>query len=66
MLALLFKNSEIASQVILKCMEKGLLLFWLLIEKNAVRITPPLTISNNEIEKGCKILLNELNMLTSS
>ncbi|MDC9722964.1 MAG: aspartate aminotransferase family protein [Urechidicola sp.] len=58
MLALLFKDAEIASKIILKCLDKGLLLFWLLFEGKAVRITPPLTISNEEITKGCRILLD--------
>ena len=61
MLALIVKNAEIASNVILKCIEKGLLLFWLLFENSAIRITPPLTISENEITKGCTIILNVLN-----
>ena len=56
MLALLMESSEIASEVILKCQEKGLLLFWLLYESRAVRITPPLTISEDEIMEGCAIL----------
>jgi len=60
MLALLFKDNETASKVILKCMEKGLLLFWLLFEGKAVRITPPLTISKDEIKKGCEILLDAI------
>ncbi len=58
MLALLFESSEIASRVILRALEKGLLLFWLLYEGKAVRITPPLTISNKEIKEGCKTLLD--------
>ena len=57
MLALILETPEIASEIILKSLEKGLLLFWLLYEGRAVRITPPLTISEEEIEKGCKILL---------
>ena len=66
MLAALVKNSEIASQVILKCMDKGLLLFWLLFEGRAIRITPPLTISDNEIRLGCKILLEVLDEVLSN
>ncbi len=58
MLALLFKDDATASKVILKCLEKGLLLFWLLFEGKAVRVTPPLTISKDEIKKGCEILLD--------
>lgn len=60
MLAAIVDSPEIASQVILKCMDKGLLLFWLLFEGKAIRITPPLTITDEEIEKGCELLLNVL------
>jgi 4-aminobutyrate aminotransferase-like enzyme len=42
--------------VILKCQDKGLILFWLL-EGCAIRITPPLTISEEEIREGCAIIL---------
>jgi acetylornithine/succinyldiaminopimelate/putrescine aminotransferase len=56
MLAAIVKNSETASRVILKCKERGLLLFWLLFEKRALRITPPLTISKKELKKGCALL----------
>jgi acetylornithine/N-succinyldiaminopimelate aminotransferase len=63
MLALIFKDEEIASKVILNCLENGLILFWLLFEGKAVRITPPLTISSMEIETGCKVILDVLNEL---
>lgn len=64
MLALIMDTPEIASQVILKSLEKGLLLFWLLFEGRAVRITPPLTISNTEITKGCQIILEVLHEIS--
>ncbi|MBM1108185.1 aspartate aminotransferase family protein [Aurantibacter crassamenti] len=60
MLALIVEESEIANQIILKSMDEGLLLFWLLFEPKAVRISPPLTISIDEIEKGCAIILRIL------
>ena len=56
MLALIFESPEIANEVILRCAEKGLVLFWLLFEPRAVRLTPPLTISPDEIDEGCGIL----------
>ena len=56
MLAPLFKNEDIVNKIILRSIEKGLMLFWLLWEKKAIRITPPLTISHKEIKKGCRIL----------
>lgn len=65
MLALIMNTPDIASQVILKCLDKGLLLFWLLYEGRAVRISPPLNISNEEIIKGCTILLEVLNEINA-
>jgi len=60
MLAILVENATFASKIILKSLDKGLLLFWLLFEENAVRITPPLNISEEEIRKGCQIILDIL------
>ncbi len=56
MLALLVETADIANNIVLKSLDNGLILFWLLYEKRAVRITPPLTISDDEIIQGCKIL----------
>ena len=61
MLAAMTESPDLATEVILKCQEKGLILFWLLFEGSAIRITPPLTISNEEIIKGCGIILEVLN-----
>lgn len=60
MLAVIVESSEIADKVILKCLEKGLILFWLLFDGTAIRITPPLTISESEIQEGCSIILQSL------
>jgi acetylornithine/succinyldiaminopimelate/putrescine aminotransferase len=61
MLAAMTKNADITNEVILKCQDKGLILFWLLFEGCAIRITPPLTISEEEIREGCAILLEVMN-----
>lgn len=57
MLAAMTADAEITNQVILKCQDRGLILFWLLFEGCAIRITPPLTISEDEIREGCQIIL---------
>ena len=57
MLAAMTKSADITNEVILKCQDRGLILFWLLFESCAIRITPPLTISEEEIREGCSILL---------
>ncbi|MDY7395561.1 aspartate aminotransferase family protein [Aureibaculum sp. 2210JD6-5] len=65
LLALIVETPELASQIILKSLEKGVLLFWLLYEERAVRITPPLNISDEEIKKGCEILLDIMDNVSS-
>ena len=60
MLAFLTQDADTTNQIVLRCQDKGLILFWLLFEPTAVRITPPLTITNDEIEKGCNIILETL------
>jgi acetylornithine/succinyldiaminopimelate/putrescine aminotransferase len=57
MLAAMTNNAAVTNEVILKCQDKGLILFWLLFEECAIRITPPLTISDDEIREGCAIML---------
>jgi 4-aminobutyrate aminotransferase-like enzyme len=42
-------------------MEKGLIVFWQLYRNEFMRISPPLTISKEEIKKGCEIILEALN-----
>lgn len=66
MLAIITDSAKIASNLILQCQDKGLILFWLLFEQRAVRITPPLTISEKEIVKGCSIIIDVLNEIQQS
>jgi acetylornithine/succinyldiaminopimelate/putrescine aminotransferase len=63
MLAAMTATPEITNRAILKSQDKGLILFWLLFEGKAIRITPPLTISEEEIREGCAILLETLDEL---
>jgi len=66
MLALITPTEDIANKIVLRSQENGLILFWLLIDKKAVRITPPLTISIEEIKEGCGIILDILNEIDNS
>ena len=61
MLAAMTESPDITNQVILECHKRGVILFWLLFEGKAIRITPPLTISKEEIRKGCGIIIDVLN-----
>lgn len=61
MLAILVADQNIATYLVTKALKKNLLLFWLLFEPKAVRISPPLTISPKEIAKGCDQIISILN-----
>lgn len=63
MLAPILRTDRIADELVLRAKARGLILFWLLFEKRAVRISPPLTISEEEIETGCGIIIDILNEL---
>lgn len=65
MLAAMTESPEITNQVILECHKRGVILFWLLFEGKAIRITPPLTISKEEIRKGCGIIIDVLNEIAN-
>ncbi len=60
MLALIMQNAQIANELVLTAAKKGLILFWLLFESRAVRISPPMTINEEEIEKGCRQIISIL------
>ncbi|MFK7832340.1 MAG: aspartate aminotransferase family protein [Winogradskyella sp.] len=63
MLAAFMENAALTNDLILRAQDQGLILFWLLFEPRAIRITPPLTISNDEIVKGCRIITSILDTL---
>ena len=61
MLALDLGTPEYCLDVAKRCMENGLIVFWQLYKNNFMRITPPLIITDEEIKKGCKIIIDALN-----
>jgi acetylornithine aminotransferase len=63
MLAAFTDHADITNKVILQAQAQGLILFWLLFEPRAIRITPPLTISNLEIIKGCDLITSILDRI---
>ena len=60
MLAIEFEDELLTKKVVEQSLENGLILFYFLFTKTAIRITPPLTISEEEIIKGCKIIKKQL------
>ena len=60
MLAAIMESEDLANHIILYAHQGGYIFFWLLFELIAVRISPPLTISKEEIEKACVIILEAI------
>ncbi|MDG1451780.1 MAG: aspartate aminotransferase family protein [Polaribacter sp.] len=63
MLAAILETPELAVKMVHKCIQNGLILFFLLFESRALRISPPLSISDHEITIGCEIILESLKEL---
>ena len=60
MLAAIMESEDLANHIILYAHQRGYIFFWLLFELRAVRISPPLTISKEEIEKACEMILEAI------
>ena len=60
MLAAIMEDADLANQIILYSQERAYIFFWLLFELRAGRISPPLTITNEEIEKSCAMILEAI------
>lgn len=63
MLAIELKDEEQVKQVVLKGLEKGIILFWFLSTPTAFRLAPPITISQSEIKQACSTIIELLNEL---
>ena len=63
MLALMLEKPDQVNFLVHESMKRGLNLFWLLYEPRAVRVTPPLNISDVDLIKGCDIILEVLDRL---
>lgn len=60
MLAVNLGSPEFTLKFAARCMELGLVVFWQLYRNEYLRISPPLTLSFDEIREGCAIILQAL------
>ena len=56
MFAFDMETPELVSKVVHQCLQKGLITFWFLSHPNSFRLSPPLTISENEIIYAGKLI----------
>lgn len=59
--AIELENQETVQKVVTECLENGLIGFWFLSTPTAFRLSPPLSISYNELEQAGEIILNAIN-----
>ena len=56
-----FGDSELTARIVLRAIDRGLMTEWFLFHDTAMRIAPPLTITDTEIRESCETLLEVLN-----
>ena len=59
-MAIEFDSFETCKKIIDYCIENGVLTDWFLFAPNCLRISPPLTISPQQIQNACEVILNAL------
>jgi 4-aminobutyrate aminotransferase-like enzyme len=59
-LAIEFDSFETNKRIIDRCIKNGILTDWFLFAPNCLRISPPLIISGEQIEKAWAVLLSSL------
>jgi acetylornithine/succinyldiaminopimelate/putrescine aminotransferase len=63
-IAVHFSDFEFNKKLIDSLIEKGVFTDWFLFASNALRIAPPLNISEQEIRKACEVIINTLSEMT--
>ncbi len=64
MFAIDLDSEERVQKVVDDCLANGLLTFWFLSTAYSFRLAPPLNISNEDLEKGCAIILAAIEKTT--
>ena len=59
-MALQFHSYDFVYKVIQECLKNGLITDWFLFNAEAIRIAPPLIITETEIKEACSILINAI------
>jgi acetylornithine/N-succinyldiaminopimelate aminotransferase len=59
-MAVEFSSTETCKKIIDHCIEQGILTDWFLFAPSSLRISPPLVISDRQIEIAAKIILQSL------
>lgn len=63
MMAIDLKDADTVNHLVANCRDNGVLLFWFLSVPNSFRISPPLTISFDEIKESTQRIIKELDRI---
>jgi len=65
MFAFDMESAEIVTKLVEKCMEKGLITFWFLSNPHSFRLSPPLNITENQVNEATKLILEALDEISN-
>lgn len=65
MFAFDMESAEIVTKLVEKCMEKGLITFWFLSNPHSFRLSPPLNITEEQVNEATKLILEALDEISN-
>ena len=65
MMAVEFENEKLVQEIVERCIDKGVITYFFLSTRHSFRLAPPLTISENEIDYACKVILEVLDSVSA-
>ena len=65
MFAFDMESAEIVTKLVEKCMEKGLITFWFLSNPHSFRLSPPLNITEDQVNEATKLILEALDEISN-
>lgn len=65
MFAFDMESGEIVTKLVEKCMKKGLITFWFLSNPHSFRLSPPLNITEDQVNEATKLILESLDEISN-
>lgn len=65
MFAFDMESGEIVTKLVEKCMEKGLITFWFLSNPHSFRLSPPLNITEEQVNEATELILEALDEISN-